>query len=586
MNNIIKVLSEQLKEYLAIQYPDTTLKEFIFQPTSKEHTGHLTLMVFPIAKALKANPEQLANELGKILSQSEFIEKFNVIKGFLNLYFSNDSLKVLLGQIGEIQQSDNPQNIVLEYGGPNTNKPIHIGHLRNMFLGYSVAEILRRVGHTVHKVNIFNDRGIAICKSMLAYKLYGNNQTPTSAGIKSDFFVGNWYVKFNEVYKQEIEELKKQGKTKEEAEVEAPIYRAANDMLMLWEAGDKETIDLWNKMNDWFYEGVRETYARLGMDTEKDYYESQEYKKGKEIVALGYESGVFQKEPDGAIYIDLTDKGLDKKYLQRANGTSLYITQDMALVKTRFDDYKMDKMIYVVADEQNYHFKVLKYIVEAMNEPFSKDIYHLSYGLVLGKNGEKFKSRDGTPADADGIVDMGVVEAKKQVEQSGKADTLSPSEIADIAEKVGVGAVKFSLLKVTATKNVIFNPKEAVDVHGDTGSFIQYTYVRTKSLLAKWNEPIESSFPEILAKEEEDLVLQLATFGDTIWTCVQALDPSDLANYTLQLAKSFNRFYTQLSILNIEKGATQQFRLFLTLATHNTIENCLKIMGIPQPERM
>lgn len=587
MDNIIKLLSDELNVYLGSKYPDISLPEFIFQPTNKEHKGHLTLMVFPLAKILKINPENLAQEFGEALTLSQYIASYEVIKGFLNLQLSHYSFQEIFQTLNsKYSRKVDSQKIVLEYCGPNTNKPIHIGHLRNMFLGYSVAEILREAGHDVHKVNIFNDRGIAICKSMIAYKLYGNNETPVDASMKGDFYVGKWYVKFNEIYNAEVLKLIEEGKTKEEAEIAAPIFKLANEMLLKWEEGDSDTIALWTKMNGWFYEGVRQTYTRLGIDSEKDYYESQEYRKGKEIVELGYNSGVFQKETDGAIYIDLTDKGLDKKYLQRSNGTSLYITQDMALVKKRFDDYQMDKMIYVVGDEQNYHFKVLKYIVEAMKEPFSKDIFHLSYGLVLGKDGSKFKSREGTPADADKIVDAVVEEARMQTLESGKADLLSLEDIKQISEMVGLGSVKFSLLKVTATKNVIFDPKEAVDLNGDTGAFIQYTYVRTKSILSKWNGEIEPFFPNHIENEEEDLLIHLSSFNSQILKCADALDPSDFALYTLNLAKIYNRFYTQHSILNIENEGVLRFRLYITLSTKTYLEKALKILGIPLPERM
>ena len=455
-----------------------------------------------------------------------------------------------------------------------------------MFLGYSVAGILKEVGHDVHKVNIFNDRGIAICKSMVGYLEFGNNTTPESENMKGDFFVGKFYILFSQECTLQAKPFIEQGLKKEDAEAQTPIFQKANDLLLQWEAGDQSTVDLWNRMNDWFYSGVRQTYSRLGIDSEKDYYESQEYKKGKAIVEIGHQSGVFQKDETGAIYIDLTDKGLDKKFLQRSNGTSLYITQDMALVKQRFDDYHMDKMIYVVGDEQNYHFKVLKYIMEAMKEDFSKDIYHLSYGMVLGKDGSKFKSREGTPADADLIVEAVVDEAKAQTLESGKAETLTANEIDEIAESVGLGALKFALLKVTATKNIVFDPKEAVDLNGDTGSFIQYTYVRTKALLAKWEGDFKNEVNFDLQKEEEQLILQLAAYKSILKRCAEALDPAELALYTLQLAKIFNRFYTQLPILKEENIQIRGFRMNLTKLTHDLLKKSLTIIGIPLPDKM
>jgi len=580
-------LKTHLLDFFKVHFPDACPKDFIFQSTNKEHSGHITLLVFPLAKLVGQNPDMLAVQIGAYLKNSEWVEDVDVIKGFLNIQLSTTSFKLLLKDSESFRvQVENSQKIVLEYCGPNTNKPIHIGHLRNMFLGYSVAGILAEIGHDVHKVNIFNDRGIAICKSMVGYLEYGNNETPESTGIKGDFFVGKFYILFSQECTLQAKPYLEQGLKKEEAEAKTAIFQKANDLLLKWEAGDKETLALWEKMNGWFYEGVRKTYTRLGIDSEKDYYESQEYKKGKDIVAIGHQSGVFQKDESGAIYIDLTDKGLDKKFLQRSNGTSLYITQDMALVKQRFDDYHMDRMIYVVGDEQNYHFKVLKYIMEAMNEDFSKDIYHLSYGMVLGKDGSKFKSREGTPADADLIVNAVVEEARQQTLESGKANTLSVDELDEIAEFVGLGALKFALLKVTATKNIIFDPREAVDLHGDTGSFVQYTYVRTKALLAKWHEESVFDFNFSLEREEELLILQLASYKTVLTRCAEALDPAELTLFALQLAKAYNRFYTQLPILKEENTKIRGFRIELTRLTHELLKKSLTILGLPLPEKM
>jgi arginyl-tRNA synthetase len=587
MESLISLLKQSLSNYFKASFPDAEPSDFVFQSTNKDHGGHLTLMVFPLAKLVKLNPDSLAGQLGDHFKNTEWVDNYEVIKGFLNLHLSKQAFQILLTDSSDLEvKIDNIQKIVLEYCGPNTNKPIHIGHLRNMFLGYSVAGILKEVGHDVHKVNIFNDRGIAICKSMVGYLEYGNNTTPESEGMKGDFFVGKFYILFSQECSLQAKPFIEQGLKKEEAEAQTAIFQKANDLLLKWEDGDQATIDLWNRMNDWFYSGVRQTYARLGIDSEKDYYESREYKKGKSIVEIGHQSGVFQKDETGAIFIDLTDKGLDKKFLQRSNGTSLYITQDMALVKQRFDDYHMDKMIYVVGDEQNYHFKVLKYIMEAMNENFSKDIYHLSYGMVLGKDGSKFKSREGTPADADLIVEAVVEEAKAQTMESGKAETLTENEINEIAESVGLGALKFALLKVTATKNIVFDPKEAVDLNGDTGSFIQYTYVRTKALLAKWEGNFESDINFELHKEEEQLILHLAGYKSNIKRCAEALDPAELALFTLQLAKIYNRFYTQLPILKEDNLNIRGFRMKLTKLTFDLLGKSLTILGVPLPNKM
>lgn len=587
MEPFISLLKQSLSSYFMASFPDAEPSDFVFQSTNKDHSGHLTLMVFPLAKLVKLNPDALASQLGEYLKNTEWVDDFEVVKGFLNLHLSKQAFQLVLSDSSDFKiKIENTQKIVLEYCGPNTNKPIHIGHLRNMFLGYSVAGILKEVGHDVHKVNIFNDRGIAICKSMVGYLEYGNNTTPETEKMKGDFFVGKFYILFSQECSLQAKPFIEQGLKKEEAEAQTEIFQKANELLLKWEAGDQATIDLWNQMNDWFYSGVRQTYARLGIDSEKDYYESREYKKGKAIVELGHQSGVFQKDESGAIYIDLTDKGLDKKFLQRSNGTSLYITQDMALVKQRFDDYHMDKMIYVVGDEQNYHFKVLKFIMEAMKEDFSKDIYHLSYGLVLGKDGSKFKSREGTPADADTIVDAVVDEAKTQTLESGKAETLTEKEIDEIAESVGLGALKFALLKVTATKNIVFDPKEAVDLNGDTGSFIQYTYVRTKALLGKWDAEFKTELSSDLHKEEEHLILQLAAYKSTLKRCAEALDPAELALFTLQLAKIYNRFYTQLPILKEENLEIRGFRMYLTKLTFELLGKSLTILGVPLPNKM
>jgi arginyl-tRNA synthetase len=587
LEKLLDLLKASLFEFFLENYPEATPSDFLFQPTNIDHKGNLTLMVFPLAKLAKLNPDILAGQIGEYLKGTDYVQDYEVIRGFLNIELSNPTWELLLNQFTlEVCTPEKKQKIVLEYCGPNTNKPLHVGHLRNMFLGYSVAEILREAGHEVHKVNIFNDRGIAICKSMMGYIEYGNHSSPESEGLKEDFFIGKYYILFSAECKKQSLPFIAQGLKKEEAEAQTEIFKKAEALLVKWEEGDPETIALWQKMNDWFYCGVRKTYLRLGIDTEKDYYESQEYKKGKEIVEIGYRNGAFQKEESGAIYIDLTEKGMDKKYLQRSNGTSLYITQDMSLVKTRYEDYHMDRMIYVVGDEQNYHFKVLKHIVEAMQEPFSKDIYHLSYGLVLGKDGQKFKSREGTDADADLIANMVAAEAQIQTNESGKADSFTESEIEVLSEKIGLGALKYAMLKVTATKSILFDPKEAVKLNGDTGTFIVYCAVRIKSILAKWNEPIEYIRPEVVEPEVQNLILALAAYKQTIIRAAETLDPSEIAQFALNLAKVYNRFYTQLPILKEENVDKKLFRLYLTHLTSDTLVKCLQIMGMPIPERM
>lgn len=587
MEKLYSLLKETIQSFFQENYPETIPDDFLFQPTNKDHRGNLTLLVFPLAKLVKVNPDILAGQIGEYIKDSEFVSDYEVIKGFLNIELSTNAWDILVqGANLDKLKPEISQKIVLEYCGPNTNKPLHVGHLRNMFIGYSVAEILREAGHDVHKVNIFNDRGISICKSMVGYLEYGNNSTPETEELKEDFFVGKYYILFSRECKEQSKPFIEQGLKKEEAEAQTEIFKKAEALLVKWEAGDQDIIDLWTKMNDWFYTGVRKTYARLGIDTEKDYYESKEYKKGKDIVEIGFKNGAFQAETDGAIYIDLTDKGLDKKYLQRGNGTSLYITQDMSLVKTRYEDYHMDRMIYVVGDEQNYHFKVLKHIMEAMNESFSKDIFHLSYGLVLGKDGQKFKSREGTDADADLISDMVVAEAKIQTNESGKSEQFTENELNELAEKIGLGALKYAMLRVTAKKSILFDPKEAVDLNGDTGTFIQYSNVRIKSLLSKWTEEITYNIPEEVEAEEQNLILNLAAYSQTIQRAADLLDPSEIAQFALGIAKTYNRFYTQLPILKEENITKKMFRLHLTQKTSQTLEKCLQIMGMPIPKRM
>jgi arginyl-tRNA synthetase len=589
MEFIQHFLRENLKQYCEKNYPDASQAEFIFQETNKDHEGDLTLMVFPIIKYIKLKPEILATEFGEVLNQSEYVEKFSVIKGFLNLTLSAKAWSELAENIDKISyKTAKKEKIVLEYCGPNTNKPLHIGHLRNVFLGYSVAEILQSVGHDVHKVNINNDRGIAICKSMIAYHLFGNNETPETSNMKGDFLVGKYYVRYNEQFKNEVESLIAQGISAEDAEKQAPIYLAANDLLLKWEDRDEETIKLWNRMNQWFYNGMHETLKRIHIDFEKEYYESREYQKGKDIVQIGFQKGVFQKDETGAIYIDLTSKGLDKKYLQRANGTSIYITQDMALIKQRYEDFAMDRMIYTVGDEQNYHFTVLGHIMEAMNEPYSSSIYHLSYGMVTGKDGSKFKSREGTTADADAIIDEVVSEAYNQTIQSGKGAQLEEKALSDLSEMLGLGALKFAMLRINPKKTMPFDPREAVDLHGDTGTFIQYSFVRTNSILNKLNGTfIQPEFQSITYNtEEKNLISHIYTFSSHLRQAEENYDPSEIAHFALQLAKLYNRFYTQHSILNADNDQIKAFRLFLTKMSSEYLSKSLSLLGISAPQKM
>lgn len=588
MNIIQTLLEDNLQQYFSQKYPEAGVSNFVFQATNKEHEGDLTLMVFPLIQRIRTRPELLADEIGKVLVTTDYIDTYSVIKGFLNLTLSAKAWNILFSEIPNVHyQTNRKENIVLEYCGPNTNKPLHIGHLRNVFLGYSVGRILEEVGHTVHKVNINNDRGIAICKSMIAYQLHGHGETPKSSGLKGDFLVGKYYIRYNDIYKSEVAEAIQNGKSEKDAEAEAPIAVAAQAMLVQWEEGDPTVIALWKQLNSWFYQGLHETLERLGIYFEKEYYESAEYQKGKDIVEIGYKKGVFQKDESGAIYIDLSDKGLDRKYLQRANGTSIYITQDMALVRQRYEDFHMDRMIYTVGDEQNYHFKVLGYIMEAMNEPFSSAIYHLSYGMVTSKDGSKFKSREGTSADADTIIDDVITEAKNQTLSSGKGHELDVEYLEKLSEILGLGALKYAMLHVHPKKSIPFDPKEAVDLHGDTGTFIQYSYVRTHSILSKADN---ISSPDIedytWSEEEKNIISHLHSYSLILKKAEEGLDPSEITHFALQLAKLFNRFYTQHSILRADDEHTKSIRLYLTQYTSSFLLKSLNLLGIQAPERM
>jgi arginyl-tRNA synthetase len=589
MQAVIDLLRDAIIDFSTKTYQTAFERaSLVLERTKKEHQGDLTLLVFPLAKKVGQNPEALCQEIGNFLLEKNLISEFNVIKGFLNLSLSSATWSLLAHHIIETPKTLNPEKIVLEYCGPNTNKPLHIGHIRNLFLGFSTARILSIYGHDVHKVNIYNDRGIAICKSMMGYQLFGNGTTPESTGIKPDHFVGNFYVKYAQALKTETEALIEKGMSPKEAEKKAPSAIANEEMLRKWEAGDEETVSLWNQMNDWVYEGLKKTYEVLQVDFEKEYYESTEYLKGKEIVSEGLAKGVFKTDESGAAYIDLTEKGLDKKIVQRGDGTSIYITQDLALIRERYRDYKMDRMIYVVADEQNYHFKVLNEICQALQMDFSKSIYHLSYGMVTSKDGSKFKSREGTAADADDIIADIIEEAKNQTLETGKANHFSAAYLEDLSRIIGLGALRFSMLKVNPKKNIPFDAKENVDLNGDTAPFIQYSYVRTKALLNKANfeVPKTIALTKNIEETEKELLLQLAFFGKAIEQAALNYDPSEIAQYAIGLAKAFNRFYHHCGILNIEDEALRNQRLTFTWFTNYILEKSLWLLGIEAPEKM
>ena len=590
---IIQTLQNAVVESLQSLYDKPfTEKDFQVSQTKPEFEGNYTIVLFSLVKNLKRSPEVLGNELGEklIRDHQHIFSKYNIIKGFLNLTIPDNYLFDLLNKnYNDIcfgKHEMNGKKIMVEYSSPNTNKPLHLGHLRNNFLGWSVAEILKANGYDVIKSCIVNDRGIHICKSMIAWQMFGNDETPESTGEKGDHFVGEYYVKFNDEYKREVEELVSKGMSREDAEKQAPILQRAQQMLLDWENHKPDVIDLWKKMNGWVYKGFDVTYKRIGSDFDKIYYESNTYLLGKKIVDKGLAKGVFVKEEDGSIWIDLTDDGLDKKIVQRKDGTSVYITQDIGLAQKKYEEYKIDKSIYVIGDEQNYHMKVLKLIAEKLDLPNAKNIYHLSYGMVELPSG-KMKSREGTVVDADDMVDEMIATAQQHTEELGKVKDFTEEELINLFEVLGLGAMKFYLLRVDPKKRMIFNPEESIDFHGFTGPFVQYTYARIQSVLKKVGE---ASSKKQVASEllplEKELILSLEQYSQIIEQAATELNPSVIANYIFHLAKTFNSFYTEHSIANAESEEKKQLRLQIATMTANVIKSSMQLLGIRVPERM
>jgi arginyl-tRNA synthetase len=567
-------------------------KDIQINETKPEFEGNYTLVLFSFIKQLKKSPEQLGKEIGDHLVKNnpDLFSAYNVIKGFLNLTVQNNFWVEFLQKnyadpnFGKKENTGN--KVMVEYSSPNTNKPLHLGHLRNNFLGWSVAEILKANGADITKTCIVNDRGIHICKSMIAWQLFANGETPESTGKKGDHFVGDYYVKFNDEYKKQIDELIASGKTKDEAEKEAPIMKAAQQMLFDWEAGKPDVIELWKKMNSWVYDGFDITYKRIGSDFQKIYYESNTYLLGKDIVKEGLEKGVFYKKEDGSVWIDLTADGLDEKLVMRKDGTSVYITQDIGLAEQKFNEYKPNESIYVIGDEQNYHLKVLKLIAEKMKLPGAEGIYHLSYGMVELPTG-RMKSREGTVVDADDMVDEMVAIAGRHTEELGKVKDFTDTELKELYDTLGIGALKFFLLRVDPKKRMIFNPEESIDFHGFTGPFVQYTYARIKSILRK--EPgvrSQESGVGSLLKLEKDLIVKLEQYSTIVEQAATEHNPSVLAIYAFELAKMFNAFYTEHSVMNAESDEKKQLRLKLSEMTANVIASAMGLLGIKVPERM
>lgn len=593
-NNLQITVQEAIK---ALYNHSVETEQIQLQKTKKEFEGHYTLVVFPFLKISKKNPEQTAHEIGEWLAEnSEEVVRFNVIKGFLNLVVAPQCWISLLNEInatadyGIRKATDNSPLVMIEYSSPNTNKPLHLGHIRNNLLGFSLSEVLKANGYKIVKTNIVNDRGIHICKSMLAWLKWGNGETPESSGKKGDHLVGDYYVLFDKNYKAELAELQTKGMTKEEAEAKSTLMEEARDMLRKWEAGDLETVSLWETMNSWVYAGFDITYKRLGVDFDKIYYESQTYLDGKDVVLSGLEKGIFYRKEDGSVWADLTAEGLDQKLLLRADGTSVYMTQDIGTAKLRFDDYPINKMIYVVGNEQNYHFQVLSILLDKLGFEFGRGLLHFSYGMVELPEG-KMKSREGTIVDADDLIDEMINTARQTSEELGKLDKVTKEEAEEISETVGLGALKYFILKVDPKKNMTFNPKESIDFNGNTGPFIQYTYARIQSVLRKASELGHRLSTELksnieLSVKEENLVQLVADFSAIVKQAGDEYNPALIANYTYDLAKEYNQFYHDYSILREENQELRTFRLILSENVGRIVKRGMSLLGINVPERM
>ncbi len=589
---IAQAVSKAVKELYGMDTPAETI---VPQATRKEFEGNLTVVVFPWVKAARKAPDAVGQEIGAWLeANEEAVEKFNVVKGFLNITIAPKFWNSVLGHIADTPDyglqtaNENSPLVMVEYSSPNTNKPLHLGHIRNNLLGFSLSEILKACGNRVVKTNIVNDRGIHICKSMLAWQKWGEGVTPASSGKKGDHLIGDFYVLFDKHYKAELKALEEQGMTKEEAEGASPLMKETRAMLVKWEQKDPEIRSLWETMNSWVYAGFDETYKRMGVNFDKIYYESETYLEGKGKVLEGLEAGKMYRKEDGSVWADLTGEGLDHKLLLRSDGTSVYMTQDIGTAKLRYEDYPIDKMIYVVGNEQNYHFQVLSILLDRLGFKWGKDLVHFSYGMVELPEG-KMKSREGTVVDADDLMDDMVATAKTVSAELGKLDGLSDDEVARISEMVGLGALKYFLLKVDPRKNITFNPKESIDFNGNTGPFIQYTYARICSVLRKAEEEGMKigDYSNIAPGEREITLIQtLADFPATVQAAGQSYSPALIANYIYDLVKSYNQFYHDCSILKEEDEAKRSLRLELSRQTANVVKTGMGLLGIDVPERM
>jgi len=573
---------------------DVTIDKIEFQSTRKEFEGDITMVIFPLLKVIKSNPVELGNKIGAYLVENVAeVANYNVVSGFLNIVISDQYYLDFFHdikdntQFGFVSPKANEPAVMVEYSSPNTNKPLHLGHVRNNLLGFSVAEILKASGKKVYKTQIINDRGIHICKSMLAWQKFGNGQTPETSGLKGDKLVGNFYVAFDKAYKEEINQLMSEGKSEEEAKKQAPIILEAQEMLLKWESGDPEVMALWKTMNQWVYDGFGTTYTNLGVDFDSYYYESNTYLLGKDVVQIGLEKGIFEKDPDGSVWIDLTPDGLDRKIVLRSDGTAVYMTQDIGTAIQRVKDFPdVGGMVYTVGNEQDYHFKVLFLILQKLGFDWSKNLFHLSYGMVDLPSG-KMKSREGTVVDADDLMNEMTDTAQKISEELGKLEGYSAAEKTKLYTTIGMGALKYYILKVDPKKRILFDPEESVDFAGNTGPFIQYTYARIQSIIRKANfDFTEKTTIKVLHEKEKELVKQLELYPEVIQNAAQNHSPALIANYTYDLVREYNSFYQAVPILGSNNEVEKVFRVQLSKKVADTIASAFQLLGIQVPERM
>lgn len=588
-----ETLSNYVKQAVKSDF-NIELETVEFQATRKEFSGDITVVVFPMLRFVKGNPVQIGETIGNYLVENvDEVNAFNVVKGFLNIEISDANYIHFFNGIkddetyGFVSPKMEEKAVMVEYSSPNTNKPLHLGHVRNNLLGYSVAEILKASGKKVYKTQIINDRGIHICKSMLAWERFGNGETPESTGLKGDKLVGNYYVKFDQEYKKQIHDLISKGSSEDDAKKQAPILIEAQNMLLKWEAGDEDVVALWKKMNGWVYEGFAQSYKNLGVDFDTLYYESNTYLLGKEFITEGLKSGVFQKEEDGSVWCDLTEDGLDKKIVQRSDGTAVYMTQDIGTAIQRIKDFPdVGGMVYTVGNEQDYHFQVLFLILKKLGFEWAKNLYHLSYGMVDLPSG-KMKSREGTVVDADDLIEDMASTAEEISEELGKLDGYSPEEKMELYKTIGLGALKYYVLKVDPKKRILFDPKESIDFQGNTGPFIQYTYARIQSILRKANlKDGGSGNTTSLHPKEKELIKQIQLFPEVVQNAADNYSPALIANYTYDLVKEFNSFYQNVSILGADNENEKAFRVQLSHVVANTIKNSFGLLGIQVPKRM